>query len=83
MLAAPLRHGADYSNIKALGGVLYTDYVYAFEIAAVILVLAIIAAIALTLRKRPETRYQDPARQVSVRRADRVRLIKMPAEKRS
>ena len=77
-----VRHAADYSNTKALGGVLYTDYVYAFEIAAVILVLAIIAAIALTLRKRPETRYQDPARQVSVRREDRVRLIKMPADKR-
>ncbi|RLA35484.1 MAG: NADH-quinone oxidoreductase subunit J [Gammaproteobacteria bacterium] len=78
----PVRHAADYSNTKALGSVLYTDYVYAFEIAAVILLLAIIAAIALTLRKRPETRYQDPARQVSVRREDRVRLIKMPAEKR-
>ncbi|HEY5790361.1 MAG TPA: NADH-quinone oxidoreductase subunit J [Gammaproteobacteria bacterium] len=76
------RHAADYSNTKALGGVLYTEYVYAFEIAAVILVLAIVAAIALTLRKRPETRYQDPARQVSVRREDRVRLVKMPAEKR-
>jgi NADH-quinone oxidoreductase subunit J len=77
-----VRNPADYSNTKALGGVLYTDYVYAFEIAAVILVLAIIAAIALTLRKRPETRYQDPARQVSVRREDRVRLVEMPAEKR-
>ena len=56
--------------------------VEAFEIAAVILVLAIIAAIALTLRKRPETRYQDPARQVSVRREDRVRLVDVPSEKR-
>jgi len=81
-VGGPVRHAADYSNTKALGSVLYTDYVYAFEIAAVILLLAIIAAIALTLRKRPETRYQDPARQVSVRREDRVRLIKMPAEKR-
>jgi NADH-quinone oxidoreductase subunit J len=81
-VGGPLRNPADYSNTKALGGVLYTDYVYAFEIAAVILVLAIIAAIALTLRKRPETRYQDPARQVSVRREDRVRLVKMTAEKR-
>ena len=83
VVGGPLRNPADYSNTKALGGVLYTDYVYAFEIAAVILVLAIIAAIALTLRKRPETRYQDPARQVSVRREDRVRLVEMPAEKRS
>ncbi len=77
-----VRNAADYSNTKALGGVLYTDYVYAFEIAAVILLLAIIAAIALTLRKRPQTRYQDPARQVSVRREDRVRLVEMPSEKR-
>ena len=68
--------------LPLIGAVLYTDYVYAFEIAAVILVLAIIAAIALTLRKRPETRYQDPSRQVSVRREDRVRVLKMPAEKR-
>jgi NADH-quinone oxidoreductase subunit J len=81
-VGGPVRHAADYSNTKALGGVLYTDYVYAFEIAAVILVLAIVAAIALTLRKRPETRYQDPSRQVSVRREDRVRIVKMPAEKR-
>jgi len=78
----PVRNAAGYSNTKALGGVLYTEHVYAFEIAAVILVLAIIAAIALTLRKRPGTRYQDPARQVSVRREDRVRLVEMPAEKR-
>ena len=81
-VGGPVRNAADYSNTKALGGVLYTDYVLAFEIAAVILVLAIIAAIALTLRKRPETRYQDPSRQVSVRREDRVRVLKMPAEKR-
>ena len=77
-----VRHAADYSNTKALGSVMYTEYVYAFEIAAVILVLAIIAAIALTLRKRPGTRYQDPARQVSVRREDRIRVVKMPATKR-
>jgi NADH-quinone oxidoreductase subunit J len=77
-----VRSPADYSNTKALGSVLYTEHVYAFEIAAVILVLAIIAAIALTLRKRPKTRYQDPARQVSVRREDRVRLVDVPSEKR-
>ncbi|MDX1593693.1 MAG: NADH-quinone oxidoreductase subunit J [Gammaproteobacteria bacterium] len=81
-VGGPTRHAADYSNTKELGGVLYTDYVYAFEIAAVILVLAIIAAIALTLRKRPETRYQDPSRQVSVRREDRVRVVQVPTEKR-
>ena len=68
---------ADYSNTKALGNVLYTDYVYPFEIAAVILLVAIIAAIVLTMRRRPETKYQNPAKQVQVRRADRVRLINM------
>ena len=61
---------------------LYTDYVYPFEIAAVILLVAIIAAIALTMRKRPETKYQNPAQQVVVKRADRVRLVKMQAEEK-
>jgi len=76
----PARHAADYSNTRELGSVLYTDYVYAFEIASVILVVAIIAAIALTLRKRPETKMQNPAEQVKVRSTDRVRLVKMEAE---
>ena len=79
-MPAPPRRDADYSNTRELGSVLYTDYVYAFEIASVILVVAIIAAIALTLRKRPETKMQNPAEQVKVRRADRVRLVKMKAE---
>jgi len=70
----------NYSNTKALGRVLYTDYAYAFEIAAVILLVAIIAAIALTLRKRKDSRYQDPSVQVQARRAERVRLVSMPAE---
>jgi len=77
------RYAADYSNTEALGSVLYTFYVYPFEIAAVILLVAIIAAISLTLRKRPETKYQDPAKQVTVRRDDRVRLVNMPSEKQS
>jgi NADH-quinone oxidoreductase subunit J len=72
---------ANYSNTKELGRVLYTEYVYPFEIAAVILLVAIIAAIALTLRRRKETKYQNPAQQVNVRRNDRVRLVSMPAEK--
>ncbi len=72
---------AGYSNTRALGEVLYTDYVYAFEIAAVILLVAIVAAIGLTLRKRKDNKYQTPSRQVSVRRADRVRLISMPSDK--
>jgi len=72
---------ADYSNTRELGRVLYTQYVYAFEIAAVILLVAIIAAIALTLRRRKDTKRQDPARQVAVRREDRVRMVSMPSEK--
>ena len=71
-----------YSNTKELGRILYTVYVYPFEIAAVILVVAIIAAIALTLRKRPEVKTQDVGQQVRVRRNDRVRMVKMAAEKK-
>ena len=72
---------AGYSNTKELGRVLYTDYAYAFEVAAVILLVAIIAAIALTLRRRKDTRSQDPAEQVKARPSERVRLVSMPAEK--
>ncbi|KAF0193286.1 MAG: NADH-quinone oxidoreductase subunit J [Gammaproteobacteria bacterium] len=81
-VAAPAGHAADYSNTKELGGILYTVYMYPFELAAVILLVAIVAAIALTLRRRPQTRYQDPAQQVLVKRGDRVRLVKMAAEKK-
>src|SRR6476620_907988 len=70
-----------YSNTKMLGLILYTDYAYAFEIAAVILLVAIIAAIALTLRRRKDTRKQDPAAQIRVRREERVRMVAMPVEK--
>jgi NADH-quinone oxidoreductase subunit J len=79
--AAPARHAADYSNTEELGGVLYTVYMYPFEIAAVILLVAIIAAIGLTMRKRPETKYLDPATQVVVKRDQRVHLVSMDAEK--
>jgi len=72
-----------YSNTKALGAVLYTDYVYPFEIAGVVLLLAIIAAITLTMRKRPGLKQQNIARQVAVRSADRVRIVKMDAEGKS
>jgi NADH-quinone oxidoreductase subunit J len=71
---------AGYSNTKELGRVLYTQYAFAFEIAAVLLLVAIIAAIALTLRRRKDSRSQDPAAQVRVRRADRVELVSMPPE---
>ncbi len=81
-VAPPAEPGAGYSNTKALGQVLYTDYVYPFELAAVILLVAIVAAIALTMRKRKDTRYQDPARQVAVKREERIRIVSMPAEKK-
>jgi NADH-quinone oxidoreductase subunit J len=77
----PRQVPANYSNTKELGRVLYTDYAYAFEIAAVILLVAIIAAIALTLRQRKDSRRQDPAEQVRASRAERVKLVSMPAEK--
>ena len=79
----PAPRPADYSNTKALGGVLYTDYVFAFEIAAVILLVAIIAAISLTMRKRSQTKYQVPSEQIKVRKADRLRIVKMPSEEKS
>ncbi|MDH3448434.1 MAG: NADH-quinone oxidoreductase subunit J [Gammaproteobacteria bacterium] len=75
----PLPKPADYSNTKALGGILYTEYVFAFEIAAVILLVAIIAAISLTMRKRARTKYQNPSSQIKVRKADRLRIVKMPS----
>lgn len=73
---------ADYSNTEALGQVLYTVYVYPFEIASVILLVAIVAAIGLTMRRREGRRYQDIAKQVGVRAEDRLRVVKMAAEKR-
>lgn len=79
--AAPMSHAANYSNTGELGGLLYTVYMYPFEIAAVILLVAIIAAIGLTMRKRPDTKYLDPATQVTVKRSDRVRLVSMDAER--
>ena len=69
-----------YSNTEALGAVLYTEHVYAFEIAAVILLLAIVAAITLTMRKRPGLKVQNISEQVSVNPADRVRLVNMKSE---
>jgi NADH-quinone oxidoreductase subunit J len=66
----------------ALGRLIYVDYVYPFEIAAVVLLVAIVAAIALTHRKRKATKYQDPGWQVKVRREDRVRIVQIPVEKR-
>ena len=73
---------ASYSNTRTLGLQIYTDYAYPFEIAAVILLVAIIAAIALTHRRRKETKYQNPAEQVKVRAQDRLRVLQMPSEKK-
>ena len=81
-VAAPARHAADYSNTRELGDLLYTVYVYPFEIAAVILLVAIVAAIALTLRHRPNVKSQRPEDQVAVKRKDRVRMVSMAVEKR-
>jgi NADH-quinone oxidoreductase subunit J len=64
------------SNTKALGHVLYTDYVFPFELAAVILLVAIVAAIALTLRSRKETKYQNPSEQLAVKSGDRLKIVK-------
>jgi NADH-quinone oxidoreductase subunit J len=72
---------AGYSNTKELGRLVYTEYVYPFEIAAVILLVAIVAAIALTLRPRKRSKYQNPTQQINVRREDRVRIVSMPSEK--
>lgn len=77
--AAPL--AADASNVKTLGMLIYTQYLLPFELAAVLLLLAIISAIALTMRpKKGDRKYIDPADQVRVRRADRIRMVKMEAE---
>ncbi len=70
-----------YSNTAELGKMLYTDYVYPFELAAVLLLIAIVAAISLTMRKRPGLKYQNVAKQVAVRSEDRVRIVKVPAER--
>ncbi len=75
------RHPEGYSNVKEVANSLFTQYVYPFEIAAVILLVAIVAAILLTLRRRPENKQIDPSRQIHVNPADRIRLVDMPARK--
>jgi NADH-quinone oxidoreductase subunit J len=82
VIPPPPAPSVGYSNTKELGRLVYTEYVYPFELAAVILLVAIIAAIALTQRRRKDTKYLDPAQQVAVKRKDRVRLVSMPAEKK-
>lgn len=76
---APAAQPADYSNTAALGRVLYTDYLLAFELAAVVLLVAIVAAIALTLRSRKESKPTYANKQVAIKKADRLRIVKMGA----
>jgi NADH-quinone oxidoreductase subunit J len=75
-----VKHAADYSNTKELGRLIYTQYVYAFEIAAVLLLVAMVAAIALTLRRRKDAKSQVVSEQVAVKSKDRVRIVSMPSE---
>lgn len=91
-MAAVLLHGfwalesqvpaasANIGNTKELGKLIYTEYIYAFEIAAVVLLVAIVAAVALTLRRRKDSKYFDPAAAVKVKRNDRLRIVSMKAE---
>jgi NADH-quinone oxidoreductase subunit J len=74
---AAVQGAAQYSNTKELGTLLYSQYLYPLEIAAVILLVAIIAAIALTLRQRKDSKHMDPAHQVRVRASDRLQVVKM------
>jgi NADH-quinone oxidoreductase subunit J len=81
--AAPAGGGEllrDGSNTAAVGHLLFTEYVFPFEIASIILLVAMVAAVALTLRTRTGVRVQNPARQSAVKKADRLRIVKMPAK---
>lgn len=80
-MPAPSDPEPGYSNTKELGRLLYTEYVYPFELASIVLLVAMIAAVALTLRKRKGVKKIDPAAQVAVNRDDRVRIVSMRAEK--
>ncbi|MDR9413706.1 NADH-quinone oxidoreductase subunit J [Spiribacter salinus] len=71
------------NNIRLLGSVLYTVYVYPFELAAMVLLLAIIAAIMLTHRRRGGTKHQDISAQVRTRKEDRLRMVRMPTERKN
>ena len=72
-----VRHGPDYSNTAELGKALFTNYLYPFEIAGAILLVAIIAAISLTMRPPRSHKAQQPDQQVKVKKADRIRIVKM------
>src|SRR5690606_32417938 len=76
--AAP--QGADYNNTRALGMLMYSEYVYAVEVGAVILLVGMVAAIALTLRRRRDVKYNNPSDQVRVKASDGIRLVKVPSQ---
>jgi NADH-quinone oxidoreductase subunit J len=78
-----VKHAADYSNTKELGRLIYTDYVYPFELAAVLLLVAMVAAIALTLRKRRDAKRQDIGKQIKVRKQDRMRIVSVPSSRKA
>jgi NADH-quinone oxidoreductase subunit J len=79
----PSPHPQGYSNTREIGEWLYSNYLLPFEVAGVILLVAIIAAVALTLRRRPEAKRQNPSRQVQVKPEERMRIVKMKSEPRS
>ena len=76
-----LQTGADFSNVQAIGRLLFTQYVYPFELASVVLLVAIVAATALTLRGKRKSKSVSPSEQVFVKAKDRIRVVQMPAEK--
>ena len=80
-MPTPAPAAADYSNTRELGMLLYTEYVYPFELASLVLLIAMISAVTLTLRKRKGTKYINPSEQVAVKAEGRIELVKMPAEK--
>ncbi|PXW87841.1 NADH dehydrogenase subunit J [Nitrosomonas sp. Nm84] len=81
-MPTPSAQDADYSNTRALGRLIYTEYAYAFELAAVLLLVAMVAAIALTLRHREDKRSTNSSKQVQVKKEDRLRIVAMPSEKK-
>lgn len=76
-----IRKGADYSNVEEVGMALFTQYVYPFEIAAVILLVAIVAAIMLTMRKREGNKQMEASKQININPAERLRVVSMKVEK--
>jgi NADH-quinone oxidoreductase subunit J len=74
---APTARAVEIGNTRLLGIEMYTDYLYPLQLGAVLLLVAIVAAIALTLRGRKDSRHQDPSQQVRVKKADRIRVVRM------